>query len=182
MPGGYLHLFINLDKRSGSPFDIRLRLPCRKLSPKYIGPFAIQRQINEVTYRLSLPSHYRISPSFHVSLLKPYTNPLIPVSTESGVDDVPPPPPVDPADDNIYQVQGILDPRRRGGHLEYLVDWEGSGPEERCWVLRDDISDPSLLQDFHVAHPNRPAPRGRGRAPRRSFPPSGAGRGGGGVL
>ncbi|KAG1944174.1 hypothetical protein F2P79_014618 [Pimephales promelas] len=41
--------------------DIRLRQPCRKLSPRYIGPFAIQRQINPVTYRLSLPAHYRIA-------------------------------------------------------------------------------------------------------------------------
>ncbi|KAG1925513.1 hypothetical protein F2P79_025492 [Pimephales promelas] len=41
--------------------DIRLRQPCRKLSLRYIGPFVIQRQINPVTYRLSLPAHYRIA-------------------------------------------------------------------------------------------------------------------------
>ncbi|KAI2649864.1 Transposon Tf2-11 polyprotein [Labeo rohita] len=32
--------------------DLRLRLPCRKLSPRYIGPFRILRQINDVTYQL----------------------------------------------------------------------------------------------------------------------------------
>ncbi len=51
--------------------DQRLRLPSRKLSPYYIGPFNIMRQINEVTYHLQLPPRYSIHPIFHVSLLKP---------------------------------------------------------------------------------------------------------------
>ncbi|KAG1939004.1 chromobox protein, partial [Pimephales promelas] len=161
--------------------DIRLRQPCRKLSPRYIGPFAIQRQINPVTYRLALPAHYRIAPTFHVSLLKPYTNPLSPSSPGSGAAEVPPPP-ADPEDDNIYRVHEILDSRRRGGRLEYLVDWEGFGAEERCWINREDILDPSLLQDFHTTHPDRPAPLSRGRPRRRSRPPAGAGRGGGGTV
>uniref|UniRef100_A0A9J8BP41 Integrase catalytic domain-containing protein n=1 Tax=Cyprinus carpio carpio TaxID=630221 RepID=A0A9J8BP41_CYPCA len=40
--------------------DIRLRLPCGKLSPRYIGPFTIERQLNEslvmMRYLLLLPS------------------------------------------------------------------------------------------------------------------------------
>ncbi|XDV50781.1 hypothetical protein PO909_019793 [Leuciscus waleckii] len=49
----------------------------------------------------------------------------------SGADDVLPSPPVDPTEESIYRVNTILDSRRRGGLLEYLIDWEGFGPEER---------------------------------------------------
>ncbi len=51
--------------------DLRLRLPCKKLSPRYVGPIKISRQISPVLFCLELPSNYRISPIFHVSLLKP---------------------------------------------------------------------------------------------------------------
>ncbi|KAL0157145.1 hypothetical protein M9458_048391, partial [Cirrhinus mrigala] len=55
--------------------DLRLRLPCKKLSPRYVGPFKIIRQITPVSFRLELPAEYCISPTFHVSLLKPAGRP-----------------------------------------------------------------------------------------------------------
>ncbi|KAK3508516.1 hypothetical protein QTP70_031804, partial [Hemibagrus guttatus] len=158
--------------------DIKLRLPCRKLSPRFIGPFTIARKINPVTYRLQLPPEYRIHPVFHVSLLKPHHPSVSPSTGPGAVEEPPLPLLID--DGPAYLVKEVLDSRRRGGRLEYLVDWEGYGPEERSWVPRDDILDPNLLGDFHASHPDRPAPRGRGRPPRRRGPrSSGADRGGG---
>ncbi len=129
--------------------DIRMCLPCKKLSPRYVGPFTITRQINPVTYLLQLPPQYRIHPSFHVSLLKPYHSPVSP-STEPGPTEEPPLPSI-LEDGTIYKVKEILDSRRRGGQLEYLVDWEGYGPEEQSWIPRNDILDPTLLEEFHSA-------------------------------
>ncbi|KAL0168611.1 hypothetical protein M9458_036833, partial [Cirrhinus mrigala] len=139
--------------------DIRLRLPSKKLSPRFVGPFTILEQVNPVTFKLQLPPHYKIHPTFHVSLLKPCYDPLLP-STEPGHEEEPPPPMV-LEEGSIYSVKEILRSRRRGGRLEYLVDWEGFGPEERSWVPRDDILDPTLTDEFHAAHPEYPAPRGR---------------------
>ncbi|XP_044042862.1 uncharacterized protein LOC122871610 [Siniperca chuatsi] len=61
-----------------------------------------------------------------------------------------PPLPLILEDGAAYQVNEILDSRRHVGLLEYLVDWESYSPEERSWVLRHDILDPSLLDTFHA--------------------------------
>ncbi|KAK3519118.1 hypothetical protein QTP70_017280, partial [Hemibagrus guttatus] len=100
-----------------STHNLSLRLPCKKLSPKFIGPFEIVHQVNSVAYHLHLPASYRICPTFHVSLLKPAHHAIREARTGAA-----PPPPLDIEGSPAYQVRALLNSRRVRSHLQYLVD------------------------------------------------------------
>jgi hypothetical protein len=61
--------------------NIQTTRPSSKLDFQRLGPFPIVKQINNVSFRLALPSSMKIHPVFHVSLLEPYHKSTIPGRT-----------------------------------------------------------------------------------------------------
>ena len=128
--------------------NIKTTRPAKKLDYKKIGPYTVERKISNVAYKIKLPDSMRIHPVFHVSLLEPYKESRI----EGRVQ--PPPPPIVLEDEEQFYIKDILDVRIRGRgrnkHLEYLIDWEGYGIEERTWTKEEDIDNgQELIEDFY---------------------------------
>ncbi|KAI2646957.1 Transposon Tf2-9 polyprotein [Labeo rohita] len=159
-PGRLFHVG---DRVYLSTRNINLKTDSKKLTARFIGPFKITHRSNPVTFRLQLPTSLRIHPVFHQSQLKHvFFSPLSP--------QVPAPPPPRVVDGGpAYTVRRILDSCPRGRGTQYLVDWEGYGPEERSWVPGRFILDPALIQDYRRRVSSVPGP-------------SGAGPGGGGTV
>ena len=102
----------------------------RKLHPKFIGPFQIVKQVTPVTFGLELPQSMLskgIHDSFHVSLLQPYKH-------DRFDRDPDPPPPIKLEDETLeYEVEKILDRKRRRNKFYYLVKWRGYADHENTW-------------------------------------------------
>ncbi len=102
---------------SGCPLGTFVSVyPARSSVPGTLGPFKILRRITPVSFRLALPAHYRISPTFHVSLLKPAGGPRGAEIQEEAGDQRAPPLIIDGKE--AYHVYEILDSRRRGRILQ----------------------------------------------------------------
>jgi hypothetical protein len=130
--------------------NIKTKWPSDKLDYKKLGPFPISQVISKTNYRLSLPKTMRIHPVFHISLLEP-AHP-----NAEGQDQIE----VIPENEEEYEVEQILDTRKlKNGKIEYLIHWKDYGHDEDTWEPSKHLTHcQQLIQQFHLRHPDRPAP------------------------
>lgn len=106
--------------------------PSKKLDYKFIGPFEVLEQVNELSFKLKLPHTMKVHDVFHVSLLELY------VESTLADREVPKPPPVVIADEqghkhDEYVVEKVLAKRIRNKKPYYLIHWQGYGIGDRSW-------------------------------------------------
>jgi transposase InsO family protein len=99
----------------------------RKMAPKREGPFKIERVMGPLTFKLKLPITWRIHDMFHAALLMPYTE------TETHGPNFPQPPPDIDNDEERYEIETILNHRKRGRGYQYYVKWKGYDITEASW-------------------------------------------------
>ena len=89
------------------------------------------------SHRLLLPATWQVHPVFHVSQLRP-ANLNAELHPPQHDDSARPPP--DVIDGTAeYEVEEILDTRRKGRYTEYLVKWVGYPPSESTWEPRGQL-------------------------------------------
>ena len=136
--------------------NIRTTAPTKKLAPKRLGPFTIIEQIGNHAYKLKLPPGMSdVHPVFHETLLKPFNTDIIPGRTQE------PPSPIEIIEGgNRYEVEEILNSRKKGKGVQYLVKWKGYGSNENTWEPSRNIDDSTqALHVFHQKFPNKPKAR-----------------------
>ncbi len=103
--------------------NLRTRRPTKKLDKVKVGPFFISKQISPVNFRLKLPKDARVHPVFHISLLEP-ADAKTPAQKDFHYQ----------ADGNDeWEVEKIIQQRKRGPQYEYLVKWLGYPDSESTW-------------------------------------------------
>lgn len=127
---------------------------CRKLKPRWMGPFEVAHMVGPVAVQLQLPDSWtRIHNVFHVSLVTPYhSDPSRQRQLRT------PPPPLQWLDgEPLYEVEQLLDHKwvkvGRGKQLRFLVRWAGYSREHDTWEPRANLlTCNELIRDYKRSH------------------------------
>jgi transposase InsO family protein len=119
----------------------------KKMKPKREGPFLITEVLGPVTYRLQLPASWRIHNVFHAALLRLYKENEI-----YGENFTEPPPELEEGEE-IYEVETILNHRKRGRGYQYFIKWRGYPITDASWEPEHAFSnDGDTLSKYKERH------------------------------
>ncbi|QRW22891.1 Transposon Tf2-7 polyprotein [Rhizoctonia solani] len=133
--------------------NIKTSRPSHKLEHKQLGPYKVLEKIGRNSYRLDLPKSMKVHPVFNIALL--HKKPV----DKYNRDPVPLPPVVTADGEEEYTVERILDSKKVGQQVKYLVKWKGYGPEDNTWEPKAHLANaPEKLAKFHCEHPEAAGP------------------------
>ena len=119
----------------------------KKITPKCEGPFEIEEVLGPVTYRLKLPTTWKIHNIFHAILLRPY------IENQVYGNNYPRPLPELREGEEVYEVETILKHWRRGRGHQYYVKWKGYAITKATWESESAFSnDGDMLQMYKERH------------------------------
>lgn len=131
--------------------NVRTAHPSKKLDILCHGPYIVEEKVGSSSYRLQLPKDKgwnKKHPVFNEKLLKPYFTPKFEIQESQHR---PPPEIVD--DHEEFEVKTIIDSRKRGCGIEYLVHWKGYSNDEDTWEPRTNVGHAQdLIDQFHKDH------------------------------
>ena len=107
--------------------NLRLQYPCRKLSPKCLGPFEITQVLSPLVYHLRLLSTWKIHDTFHAGLLFLFKQ----TYTHGPSFSIPPPTLI--GSEEEYEVETIISHKGSLGRRKYLTAWKGYPSSENTW-------------------------------------------------
>jgi Chromo (CHRromatin Organisation MOdifier) domain len=129
---------------------LRTTHPTHKLHAKRFGPFKVLEVLSPVTYRLELPTSWKIHNAFHTAILHPYKE------TATHGPNFPEPPPDLVEGQEEWEVDNVLASRRFGHNraLQYLVKWKGFSEAHNSWEPKRNLGNANqLVKEFHDKNP-----------------------------
>ena len=127
------------------------RFPSRtfkKLHAHGAGPFKVIKKISSNAYVLELPSDLGISPTFNVSDLIEYKEPMMIPSEPFGPDPIFESEPIPECPPTAFpkkreKIEQILDVKivttRNRDYYRYLVRWQGRPESDNSWITGEDL-------------------------------------------
>jgi len=138
--------------------NIRLRVPQKKLAPRFIGPFRVIERVGKQAYRLALPEQYsRLHDVFSVSLLEPW----VPRQGDPVDSTVNMPMPALDEDPDVWEVEEVRGKKKVNSQIFYLVKWTGWPSEYNQWVAEEDMQAPDAIQRYEGQNQVKEKRRGR---------------------